>query len=165
MLGLCYAAFSPAVANRGHSLLVVLWFSLWQLLLLQSMGSRARGLSTCSLLVAHRLSCSAAWGLFPDQGLNRCLLLCQFSSVTQSCLTLCDPMDCSMPGFPVHHQLPELTPTHHTLSNHLISVVPFSLSCLQSFSASGYFLMSQLFTSGGQSIGASASVLPMNIED
>ena len=33
----------------------------------------------------------------------------QFSSVTQSCLTLCDPMDCSMPGFPVHHQLPELT--------------------------------------------------------
>ena len=36
----------------------------------------------------------------------------QFSSVTQSCLTLCDPMDCSMPGFPVHHQLPEFTQTH-----------------------------------------------------
>ena len=36
----------------------------------------------------------------------------QFSSVAQSCLTLCDPMDCSMPGFPVHHQLPELTQTH-----------------------------------------------------
>ena len=35
----------------------------------------------------------------------------QFNSVTQSCLTLCDPMDCSMPGFPVHHQLPELTQT------------------------------------------------------
>ena len=34
------------------------------------------------------------------------------SSVTQSCLTLCDPMDCSMSGFPVHHQLLELTPTH-----------------------------------------------------
>ena len=33
----------------------------------------------------------------------------QFSSVTQSCPTLCNPMDCSMPGFPVHHQLPELT--------------------------------------------------------
>ena len=46
------------------------------------------------------------------------------------------------------------------------SVVPFS-SCLQSFSASGSFLMSQFFTSGGQSIGvsASASVLPMNIQD
>ena len=35
-----------------------------------------------------------------------------FSSVTQSCPTLCDPMDCSRPGFPVHHQLPELAQTH-----------------------------------------------------
>ena len=37
---------------------------------------------------------------------------CQFSSVAQSCLTLCDPMNCSMPGLPVHHQLPESTQTH-----------------------------------------------------
>ena len=36
----------------------------------------------------------------------------QFSSVAQSCLTLCDPMDCSRPGLPVHHQLPEFTQTH-----------------------------------------------------
>ena len=36
----------------------------------------------------------------------------QFSSVTQSCLTLCNPMNCSMPGLPVHHQLPESTQTH-----------------------------------------------------
>ena len=36
----------------------------------------------------------------------------QFSSVAQSCPTLCDPMDCSTPGFPVHHQLPEFTQTH-----------------------------------------------------
>ena len=36
----------------------------------------------------------------------------QFSSVAQSCPTLCSPMDCSTPGFPVHHQLPELTQTH-----------------------------------------------------
>ena len=35
-----------------------------------------------------------------------------FSSVAQSCPTLCDPMDCSAPGFPVHHQLPELAQTH-----------------------------------------------------
>ena len=35
-----------------------------------------------------------------------------FSSVTQSCLTLCDPMDSSTPGFPVHHQLAELVQTH-----------------------------------------------------
>ena len=38
--------------------------------------------------------------------------LVQFSSVAQSCLTLCDPMDCSMPGLPVHHQLMEFTQTH-----------------------------------------------------
>ena len=36
----------------------------------------------------------------------------QFSSVAQLCLTLCNPMDCNTPGFPVHHQLPELTQTH-----------------------------------------------------
>ena len=36
----------------------------------------------------------------------------QFSSVDQSCLTPCNPMDCSMPGLPVHHQLPEFTQTH-----------------------------------------------------
>ena len=48
-------------------------------------------------------------------------------------------------------------------SNHLILCCPFS-SCLQSFSASGSFPMVQLFASGGQSIGASASVLPMNIQ-
>ena len=50
---------------------------------------------------------------------------------------------------------------HPTISS---SVVPFS-SCLQSFPASGSFPMTQLFTSGGQSIGASAAVLPMNIQD
>ena len=66
-------------------------------------------------------------------------------------------MDCSTPGLPVHHQLPELAQTR---------VVPFS-SCLQSFPASGSFLMSHFFASGGQSIGVSAStsVLPINIQD
>ena len=94
----------------------------------------------------------------------------QFSSVAQSCLTLCDPMSCSMPGLPVHHQLPESTQTrplswwcHLTISS---SVVPFS-SCPQSFPESVSFPMSQLFTWGGQSIGVSASVsvLPMNTQD
>ena len=41
-----------------------------------------------------------------------CMVNVQFSSVTQSCPNLCDPMDCSMPGLPVHHQLPEFTQTH-----------------------------------------------------
>ena len=59
---------------------------------------------------------------------SHCLDYVQFSSVTQSCLTLCDLMDCSMPGFPVHHQLPELTQTHvHQVgeaTNHLILCHP-----------------------------------------
>ena len=41
-----------------------------------------------------------------------CMVLLQFSWLAQSCLTLCDPMDCSTPGIPVHHQLPEHTQTH-----------------------------------------------------
>ena len=42
----------------------------------------------------------------------------RFTSVAHLCLTLCDPMDCSMPGFPVHHQLPEFTQTHiHRVSD------------------------------------------------
>ena len=40
------------------------------------------------------------------------LLSVQFSSVAQSCLTLCNPMNCSTPGLPIHHQLPEFTQTH-----------------------------------------------------
>ena len=84
------------------------------------------------------------------------------------------PVDCSMPGFPVHRQLPELTHScslslwwHPTISS---SVVSFS-SHLQSFPASGSFQMSQHFrwpaVSGGQSTGVSASisVLPMNTQD
>ena len=60
-------------------------------------------------------------GIFPTQESNRGLLHCrrilyqlsyQFSSVAQSCPTLWDPMDCSTPSFPVHHQFPELTQTH-----------------------------------------------------
>ena len=94
----------------------------------------------------------------------------QFSSVAQSCRTLCNPMDCSMPGLPVHHQLPEFTQTHvHCRWCHPAissSVVPFS-SCPQSLPASGSFQMSQLFAWGGQSTGVSAStsVLPMNTQD
>ena len=55
---------------------------------------------------------------------------CQFSLVSQSCPTLCDPMDCSTPGFPVHQQLPELAQTHvHSVmpSNHLILCLPLLL--------------------------------------
>ena len=51
----------------------------------------------------------------------------QFSSVAQSCPTLCDPMDCSTPGHPVHHQLPEFTQTHvHWVGDAIQSSRPVS---------------------------------------
>ena len=96
-----------------------------------------------------------------------------FSSFTQLCSTLCDPMDCSTPGLPVHHQLLELTQNSCPLSQWchpiiLSSVIPF-FSCLQFLPASGSFSMIQFFTSGAQSIGVSASasawVFPMNMQD
>ena len=90
-------------------------------------------------------------------------------SVAQSCPTLCSPMECSTPSFHVLHHIPEFAHVNWvgdyqpTISS---SAISFSF-CLQSFPASGSFPMRQLFTSGGQSIGASASasVLPMNIQD
>ena len=88
------------------------------------------------------------------------------SSVTQSCPTLCNLVDCSMPGFSVHHQLKGLLNScpsswwcHPTISS---SVIPFS-SCHQSFPASGSFPVSQFFLSDGQSIGSfSFSISPSN---
>ena len=93
----------------------------------------------------------------------------QFSSEAQSCPTLCDPMNRSTPGLPVHHQLPEFTQTHvHRVgdatqpSNSLLSLSPpdFNISQYQ-----GIFQWIRSLHQGGQSIGvsASASVLPMNI--
>ena len=94
----------------------------------------------------------------------------QFSSVTQSCLTLCNPMDCSTPGLPVHHQLPELAQTHvHQVSyaiqpSHLLSSPSppaFNFSQHQ-----GLFKWVTLCISWPKyGVSASTSVLPMNIQD
>ena len=105
-----------------------------------------------------------------DYHKRRGVFSAQLSSVTQSCLTL-------RPHEPQHARPPCPSPTpgvcstscplslwcHPTISS---LVAPF-FSCLQSFPASGSFSVSQFFTSGGQSIGvsASASVLPMNTQD
>ena len=94
----------------------------------------------------------------------------QFSSVTQSCPALCDPMDCSTQGLPVPHQLPESTkpmsivsvmPSNHLILCHMLLLLP------SIFPRSGSFQMSQFFASGGQRTGVSAStsVLPMNTQD
>ena len=82
------------------------------------------------------------------------------------CPTLCDPTDCSTPGFHVllpstgdcSNSCPLSRLCHPTISS---SVVPFFF-CLQSFLSSGSFLMSQFFSSGGQSISFSFSISPSN---
>ena len=97
------------------------------------------------------------------QGMGGLFLLPIFCcSVAQLCPTLGDPMDHSAPGFSVLHCLLEFAPTHVHPSHPL---APFS-SCSPSFPASRSFPVSWLFTSDGQSTGASASasVLPMNIQ-
>ena len=151
-----------------------------------------RGFSSL-LLFAFARSLHSSWasshshGFCPSQNFNLyvafrgpspILTLC-CCSVVQSCLTLCDPMDCRMPGFLLrphglqHSRLPRPSPSPRTCSNyvHWVGDViqpsyplssPFS-TCLQSFPASGSFPVSRLFASGiGTSV--SASVLPMNIQ-
>ena len=75
------------------------------------------------------VSCSLSW--YPTHGV-------QFSSVAQLCLTLCNSMDCSTPGLPVHHQLLEVTQTHlHRVgdaiqtSHPLLSHSPLALNLSQ----------------------------------
>ena len=100
---------------------------------------------------------------------NECLstLYTCCCSVTQSCLTLCDPMDCSRSGFPVLHNLLEFAQIHvHWISDviqlsHPVS--PPSPPALNLFHPQS-FPMSWSFASGGQIIKASASVLPVNIQ-
>ena len=92
-----------------------------------------------------------------------------YCSVTQPCLTLCDTMDCRIPGFPVLHHLWELAQTH-PLSQWchptiLSSFVPFS-SCLQTFPASRVFSSESALRIRLPKywVSASASVLPMSIQ-
>ena len=94
----------------------------------------------------------------------------QFSSVTQLCPTLCDPMDCSTPGFPVHHQLAELAQTHvHQVSDAIQPSCPLSSPSPPAYNFTKHQGVSNesALRIRCQSIrvSASASVLPMNIQD
>ena len=101
------------------------------------------------------------WGRF---------LSVQFSSVAQSYPTLCDPMNCSTPGLPVHHQLPEFTQTHvHQVSDAIQPSLRLSSPSPPAPNPSQHqsFPVSQLFTWGGPSTGVSAlaSFFPKNTQD
>ena len=95
--------------------------------------------------------------------------MAQFSSVAQFCPTLCDTMDCSTPGFPVHHQLPQLIQTHfHRVgdaiqpSHPLLAPSPaFNLSQHQGL----FKWVTSLHPVAKFWVSDSASVLPMSIQD
>ena len=127
-----------------------------------------------STLENNSILLESLWGIISFQGFSLIISWRMFwnvfSSITQLCPALWDPMDCSTPGLPIHHQLSELAQTHvyrvdiiiqpsHPLS---FPSPAFNLSQNQ-----GLFQLSQFLTSGGQSIGVSASalVLLMNIQD
>ena len=90
---------------------------------------------------------------------------CCCCSVTQSCPSLCDPVDCSTAGLSIPHHLPKFTQIHvYYIGDPAISSFDTFFFCPLSFPASGTFPMSHLFTSDDWNSGASASVLPMSIQ-
>ena len=96
----------------------------------------------------------------------------QFSSVAQSCPTLCDPMNCSMPGLPVHHQLPEFTQTHvHWVGDAIQSSHPLSPPSPPAPNPSQHQSLLQWVNSSHEEstlrigVSALASVLPKNTQD
>ena len=99
------------------------------------------------------------------------LSIFQFSSVAQSCTTVCDPMNCSIPGLPVHHQLPESTQTHvHWVGDAIQPSHPLPSPSPPALNPSQHQSFFQWVSSSHQvaeSIGVSAStsVLQMNTQD
>ena len=137
----------------------------------ESLVEELRSHMPCAVANKQKKELSLSLSLFLSLSLSRSFIkkkkegctathhhgLAQFSSVAQSCPIICDPLDCSMTGFPVHHQLLELAQTHvHPVGDTIQPSHPLPAPSV-----------CQLFTSGGQNIGvsASASVLPMNIQD
>ena len=124
------------------------------------------------LLAASDESLVHSWKFTNFLALNRGLTYSKksFRSVTQSCLTLCNPMDCSTPGHTVHHQLPELAQTHdHWVgdaiqkSHPLLSPYPSALNLSQHQGLFKWVSSSHQVQSIG--VSASTSILPMNIQD
>ena len=85
------------------------------------------GVGSLSLLRRIFPTQESNWGLLHCRWILYQLSYLQFSSIAQSCPTLCDPMNCSTPGLPVHHQLPEFTQTHvHQVSDAIQPSHPLS---------------------------------------
>ena len=138
----------------------------------EALRSSVLNLISCKFLVQTLCCSQAPWTMSPSWlSSSLCpqtipstsrILLIPIAVQSLSCVWLCEPMDCSTPGFPVLHHLPEFAQTHvHWVSDAIQPSHPVDpLSCFQSFLASGSFPKRQLFASGGQSIGASILALP-----
>ena len=167
---ICFNFWPPRHCFRNHHMVLEKWP---QTLLLSKLPSLSWTLALLFLIALFFLwlhfslcfpSCSHC-----RVGANYLVHHCGFSSVIQSCPTLCDPMGCSTPGFPVHHQLPELTQTHvHWVGDAIQPSHPsppaFNHSQHQGISK---WVSSSLLVAKVLAIAvlASASVLPMNIQD
>ena len=120
------------------------------------------------LIKAHLLANQGLHVLFTEEFRNVFIL---FSSVAQWCLTLCNPMDYSMPAFPVHHQLPELAQTHvHKAGDAVQPYHPLSSPSPPAFNLSQHQGLFQWVSSLHQvakvlGVSASASHFPMSIQD
>ena len=118
-------------------------------------------------MIPKVISSSNSAALLP----KTCPMFYQFCSVAQSCLTLCNPIDCSMPGFPVHHQLPgsllKLMSIKSVMpSNHLILCYPL-LPLPSIFPSIRVFSNESVLCIRCPNVGVSASesVCSMNIQD
>ena len=106
---------------------------LQNLLCIQQLCDLASGLLSWALLDLLPVLCALTWSSWVFLSVSYAFVMVQFSSVTQSCLTLCDPMDCNTSGLPVHHQLPELAqvmsiesvvPSNHLILRHPLLLLP-----------------------------------------
>ena len=102
------------------------WDGYFETLVCHSLGQLALRIKSYSM-PQHLSSHSLVWWVASRASLNLVTASQSVSSVAQSCLTLCDPMDCSTPGLPVHHELPEFTQTHvHQVSEAIQPAHPLS---------------------------------------
>ena len=127
-----WSRLCPLMYPKSFIILLFIFRSVTRMTLSPSV-LRAVLVSTCCLrIIIHSILFHSIIKC-PGWGVNYIIKLSiQFSSVAQSCLTLCKPMDCNMPGFPVHYQLLEITPKLMSLesvmpSSHLILCHPLLL--------------------------------------
>ena len=138
-----------------------LWYLLIETLPLQGLQQVFSSILIKIMSICHRKSSSKSRKNFHLSPHKQKAF--HFSSVAQSCLTLCHPVDCSMPNFPVHHQLHELAQTHvHRVGDAIQLSHPLSSLSNPALNLSQHQVLLQWVSS---CIGASASVLPVNMQD